>query len=134
MTSLISLLVVVTVSLIATRIATIALTLTGLSYDAAYFQALSAFSGVGYTTGESEDIVKHPVRRRIIAVVILIGNIGLVTAVASLLLTFVDAGDLRDELLRAGLILAGLAVIWYLFTNRLIDDISSRLIRRLLQH
>lgn len=43
-----------------TRIATIALTHTGLSRQTARFQARSAFTVVGYTTSESEKLVNHP--------------------------------------------------------------------------
>ncbi len=54
MVALISFLLVVTFSLIVERVATVALTLTGLSRDAAQFQARSAFTGAGFTTGEAE--------------------------------------------------------------------------------
>lgn len=47
-----SLLVVLVLSLLVTRIATVALTHTGLSREVARFQARSAFSGVGFTTSE----------------------------------------------------------------------------------
>ena len=46
------------------RIATVGLTMTGVSKDLAQFQALSAFTGSGFTTEESEEIVNHPLRRR----------------------------------------------------------------------
>lgn len=62
MTAVVSLLVVLTVSLLVTRIATVALTATGLSRETARFQARSAFSGSGFTTSESEAVVRHPVR------------------------------------------------------------------------
>lgn len=42
-----SLLVVLTMSLLVTRIAAMALMLTGVAREAALFQARSAFSGVG---------------------------------------------------------------------------------------
>ena len=44
MIALVSFLVVVTLSLVVERIATVALTLTGLSRDAAWFQARSALT------------------------------------------------------------------------------------------
>jgi hypothetical protein len=47
MLAIISLLVVLTVSILITRIATVALTRIGLSREAACFQARSAFTGVG---------------------------------------------------------------------------------------
>ena len=59
MIALVPLLVLAVVSLIITRVATMALAATGLSYDVARFQARSALSGVGYTTSESEMIANR---------------------------------------------------------------------------
>src|SRR5699024_9833199 len=89
MIAAISLFIVVFLSVLITRIATIALTHTGLSRESARFQARSALTGSGFTTSESEKVVSHPVRRRIILLLMLIGNAGIVTAVSSLILTFV---------------------------------------------
>ena len=74
----VSVLVVLLVSLLVARVGTVALTLTGMSREAARFQARSAFFGVGFTTGEAEAVVGHPVRRRIIMWLILLGNAGVV--------------------------------------------------------
>jgi len=54
MLSIISLLMVLTLSILVTRIATVVLTHTGLARESAKFQARSAFTGVGFTTTESE--------------------------------------------------------------------------------
>jgi hypothetical protein len=62
MPALFSLLIVVTLSILVTRIATVALTHTGLSGEMARFQARSAFTGVGYTTSEAEQAVKRQKR------------------------------------------------------------------------
>ena len=93
MLAIVSLLVIVTLSLLVTRTAAVALTYTGLSHEAARFQARSAFSGVGYTTSEAEDVVNHPVRRRIVMNLMLLGNAGFVTVASSLILTFVSNSD-----------------------------------------
>lgn len=66
--------------------------MTGVSKDLAQFQALSAFTGAGFTTQESEDIVNHPLRRRITMLLILFGHVGVVVAIPSLILSFVDTG------------------------------------------
>ena len=68
MIAIFSLLLVLVLSLLITRIATIALTYTGLSRQSAKFQARSAFTGVGFTTSESEKVVNHPVRRRVLLI------------------------------------------------------------------
>jgi hypothetical protein len=82
-----SLILVLSISLLLTRIATVALVHTGMGREAARFQARSAFTGVGFTTSEAESIAAHPVRRRIVMWLMLVGNVGLVTAVASLMLS-----------------------------------------------
>jgi len=83
MSAIVGLLVAVLLTLLVNRIATTALMFTGLSHEMARFQARSALCTVGYTTSESEDIVTHPVRRRIIGALMLMGNMGFVTMIAS---------------------------------------------------
>lgn len=73
MLSIVSLLIVLTLSILVTRIATVALAHTGLSRESAKFQARSAFTGVGFTTNESEKVVNHPIRRRILLLRMLLG-------------------------------------------------------------
>ena len=62
MIAILTLMTVLTLSLVIVRVATIALTLTGLSRELARFQARSAFTGTGFTTSESEKVVAHPIR------------------------------------------------------------------------
>ena len=57
--------VMYSLSVLIIRVATVSLQLTGLSAGVAKFQALSAFSGAGYTTNESELIVNFPKEGRI---------------------------------------------------------------------
>jgi len=91
MGSLLALLIIVLVALLVVQIGTNALLLTGMSLPVARFQAASAFFGVGFTTAEAEMVVNHPVRRRIILLLIVSGNIGLTSALATLIVTFVSA-------------------------------------------
>ena len=95
MAAVFTVLLVLAMSLVVVRVATVALTLTGLSKDLAEFQALSAFTRSGFTTKESEEIVNDPVRRRIIMFLMLAGNAGVVIAVASLLASFLQTGNDR---------------------------------------
>lgn len=89
MIAIFTLLLIVIISLIVNRVATVALMFTGMSRDAARFQARSAFTGAGFTTLESEQIVTHPVRRRIVLLLMLLGNAGFVTMIATLLGGFI---------------------------------------------
>jgi hypothetical protein len=125
MTALVTLLLVLLLSLTVTRVATIALALTGLSRESARFQARSAFTGAGFTTSESEMVVRHPVRRRIVMLLMLLGNAGIVAAVGSLLLTFVDAGPANWPV-RVTVLGGGLLVLWVLATSSIVDRLVSR--------
>ncbi len=107
MVAVLSLLIVLTFSLLIVRIATVALTLTGLSSESAGFQARSAFTGTGFTTRESEAVVNHPLRRRIVMLLMILRNAGIITAVSSLILSFVNLGGAEEGLTRLFWILAG---------------------------
>ncbi|GHC62519.1 TrkA C-terminal domain-containing protein [Roseibacillus persicicus] len=88
-----ALVVIVLLALLVVRIGANALVLTGMSLPVSRFQAASAFFGVGFTTEESEMVVNHPVRRRIILHLIVAGNVGLTSAAATLVLSFVQNSD-----------------------------------------
>lgn len=77
MVPLYSLIIIITLSILVNRVATIALMHTGLSKEVAKFQARSALTGVGFTTTESENIVQQPVRRRILFPLMLSATPGL---------------------------------------------------------
>jgi hypothetical protein len=74
------LLIAILVSFIIVRIGGYALQLTGIEPDVARFQALSAFSGTGFTTREAERVVGHKTRRRIVTILIILGNAGTLVA------------------------------------------------------
>ena len=129
MTAIISLLVILTLSIIITRIATVAMVHTGLSRESAQFQARSAFTGVGFTTSEAEDVVRHPVRRRILLVLMLLGNAGLVSATASLFLSFIpDNPSSYHWIWRVVLLTGGLIILWVLAASKWVDQKVSRII------
>ena len=115
------LLVVLVFSLIITRVATIALRLTGLSHESAKFQARSAFTGVGFTTTESESIVNHPVRRRIVMILMLLGNVGIATVIATLIVTILgtsESGNWGFDLL---FFFSGLLMVWLIANSRWVE-------------
>lgn len=138
MLAIVSLLVVVVLSLLVVRVATVALTLTGLSHQLARFQARSAFTGAGFTTTESERVVQHPVRRRIIMLLMLLGNAGFITAVSSLMLSFVTAdgtsGIAGTVWARVVLLIAGLTTLWLVahssWVDRRLSDGTAWALRR----
>lgn len=133
MIAIFTLLLVLIISILVTRIATIALMHTGLSRQSARFQARSAFTGTGFTTSEAEMVVNHPIRRRIVMVLMLLGNVGIVTVVSSLILTFV--GDERSTFsmtTKMLILVTGIALLWGISSSKWVDRHLSRIIERAL--
>jgi hypothetical protein len=126
-------LTVLSVSLIVTRLATIALGLTGLSQEAARFQARSAFTGTGFTTSEAEKVVEHPVRRRIIMLLMTARSAGLVSIIISLILSFGTGDGQRAQLLRLLGLTGGVVVLWLLSSSRYVDRYVTRIMERALE-
>ncbi len=75
--------VTIVVSFIIVRIGAIAFELTGLEWSLAKFQALSCFTGTGFTTKEAELITGNPQRRRIASILMVLGSAGFVTLIAT---------------------------------------------------
>ncbi len=129
MIAVLTLILILSLSFLITKVATIALMHTGLSQQAAQFQARSIFTGVGYATKEAENIVNHPLRRKIVMMLMLLGNAGIVSVIASLVLTFWDTKD--DDLSlpwRIALMIAGLLFLWLLFSSKWFNRFLSRII------
>ena len=76
-------LLAILISFLFVRGAGIALMMTGLEKRKARFQALSAFSGTGFTTKEAELVINHPVRRKIVTWLMIMGNAGIVTVIVT---------------------------------------------------
>ncbi len=122
LTGVVSLLMALTISLLITRVAAVALMLTGLSQEAASFQARSAFSGVGFTTSESETIVGHPVRRRVIKLLMLLGNVGVATVAATVIVSLTSAPQsTAQQFLGVSLLLFGLVLLWFFWSSQWLE-------------
>lgn len=127
MAAALSLLVVIAVTMLVTKIATVALEHTGMAREAARFQARSALTGVGFPTAEAGEVTRHPVRRRIIMALMLFGNVGVVSVVSTLVLSFV--GQHTAPLAsRAASIVLGVLVLGALGTSPHVDRALSRVI------
>ncbi|WP_018969416.1 TrkA C-terminal domain-containing protein [Rubritalea marina] len=135
MASLSVLLTIVLLSLLAVRIGSNALQLTGVSAQAAQFQAASAFFGVGYTTNEAELVMRHPARRRIVLHLIVAGNIGITSALATLIATLMheDNSSINNGLQLFIIIVAVLSVA-FLANLKLVKAPIDSIIVRSLKH
>ena len=129
---IVTVLVVILLSMVITRVATIALTVTGMSRTSAKFQARSALTGAGYTTTEAESIVTHPVRRRIVATLMLVGSAGTVSVIGGVALTFAQTEGNRDAATAAVSLVVGIGFLLWLMNRDPVDRALSRAIRRLL--
>ena len=133
MIAAITLFLVVSLSALITKISTILLVHTGLSTESAKFQSRSAYTGVGFSTSESEQIMTHPVRRKIIFNLMLIGNAGIVTVMSSLILTFVLPETLASKLYGLIIVVVGMIVVWFAINSQWIDKALSIMINRMLK-
>jgi len=132
MVAIISLLVIISLSILITRIAATALIQTGLSKDVARFQARSAFTGMGFTTNESEHVVNHPVRRKILMILIFLGSAGVISTISSLILSFMALERIGYISVEIVVLVVGLIALWLLVQSKWIDRKLSYIINRAL--
>ncbi len=132
MIPILTLLLIVMLTISITRVATIILTHTGLSRESARFQARSALTGAGFTTSESEHVVNHPIRRRVMMTLMLLGNAGIVTAISSLILTFVSTGSDLSGVAKLAFLILGLLILWLASSSRWVDRRLSAVVEKLL--
>ena len=131
MAAIIGLLFILVISLTTVRIGAVALELTGLSAEVAAFQAQSAFSGAGFTTSESENIVNHAVRRKIIRILILIGNVGLVSTGATLIVALTGFTN-QNAGIRVPLLAVSLILVSLVSRSKVVYRIMKKLIMKIL--
>lgn len=130
MAAIVVLMAVVLISYTIVTVAATMLELTGLDRDTSRFQALSAFSGTGFTTRQAELVVRHPARRRVITTLMVLGNAGTASLVASLIGSFSTSQGQLGLLRNVGL-LALFVAASVLLARRFGQSFGDR-IRRLL--
>jgi hypothetical protein len=124
---------VIVVSYLIIRAAAIALMMTGMEEQRARFQALSAFSGTGFTTREAEFVVNHPQRRQIMTWLMVLGNAGIVTVIVSATSSIVTSEGFHMPITIAALVV-GIFVIYKImsrqsFIKQWEDFIQRRLLK-----
>lgn len=113
------------------EIGAIALRMTGLDEDTAWFQAVSAFTTSGFTTREAELVVTQTKRRKIVIALMLIGAIVMVTLI-TFSLYLVDSGNGASFRAIAGAIVA--VFIVFLFRKRRMKSWIDRRIENQLSY
>ena len=130
MASVIILVLIVIVSYVIVTAGSIAYELTGLDRETARFQALSAFTGAGFTTRVSQRVVGHPLRRRITSTLIILGYGGTASVIASLV-TSVNVDSWWDTMINLGILVLAGALTWVLlrtFGSILLSDVIRRIL------
>jgi hypothetical protein len=130
------LLITILISFIIVRIGGFALQLTGIEPEIARFQALSAFSGTGFTTREAERVVGHRTRRRIVTILIVLGNAGTVTVIATLVASFTQVGGYAWFFIRLAIIIGGVLGLYQLIIRsnvgqRILDWLQRPIVKRI---
>jgi len=108
---------VIAISIFVVKIAAIALKMTGMDEKKAYFQALSAFTGTGFTTKDSEIVLENDMRRKIVIFLMILGNAGLITVITTLVISFGKA-NIVPLLANAGVILLIIIVLFKVLTHK----------------
>lgn len=106
------LLLAIFVCFVVVTIGAFALQLTGMEPHAARFQALSAFTGTGFTTAEAERVVRHKGRRRIVSILMMLGAAGLLTVVATMVVAFTKAEGYREFFSHLGIVILTVVVLY----------------------
>ncbi len=127
-----TLLVLLAVSLTVVRSAGVGLRLTGLPQQTAKFQAISALTGTGYTTSESEASMHHPVRRRILIMLMLTGHLGVVTLASTVILAVTAAEGQTGVIVQVATLLAAVVVICAVAASSRLDHAMCDVIGRLM--
>lgn len=108
------------------EINTLLFTYTGLDKHIARFQVISMLTGTGFTTGESELIIDHPIRRRVGAFLILFGAFSLAVIISAI------SNLLSDEFYTKNISIVAAALIMIIFILK--TPYVKKLLSRKLEH
>lgn len=97
-------------------------TATGLDRKVARFQVISMLTGTGFTTGESELIIDHPVRRRLGAFLILFGAFSLAVIISAITQLLTDTFYTMEIAYIAGALLLVLLILRVPYVRNLLAN------------
>jgi hypothetical protein len=123
MTGALALLFLLAVTLAIVRVAGVALRLTGMPQPVARFQAISALTGTGFTTSEAEGTMHHPVRRRILTMLMFTGHLGLVSLTSTVILTMTASETGLGAFVQVLAMLAAILAICALAVSKTLDRV-----------
>jgi hypothetical protein len=105
--------------------------LTGLKVEISRFQVISLMTGTGFTTGESELILGHPIRRKLATFLILFGAFSLAVIISSISNFLSEDLRINDVLYVGGGVLLIFGVLKLAFIQNII---SKSFHKKMMQH
>ena len=134
MIAALSLLLILGISFFLIRLAAVALKLTGMPEHNARFQAISALTGTGFTTIEAELIVNYPIRRKIVAWLMIFGNLGILSVLSTLMITFIRAdANMNAILVQLAWMIGMIFFFFIIMLNSTVDRFFCGIIRFFLE-
>ncbi|MCK4520051.1 MAG: TrkA C-terminal domain-containing protein [Candidatus Omnitrophica bacterium] len=121
--------IIVVIFFFVVRVATVILKLTGMDEGTARFQAISAFTGTGFTTTAAETILEDRVRKKTVVVLMVLGKVGIVSVIAGLFLSF-GKSNLTADLWKAIILLAFFAILYRITTLKGFSRALNRFIEK----
>lgn len=124
---------IILISILVVRAAAIWLMMTGLDEKKAKFQALSAFTGTGFTTREAETVMNNPVRRRIVSWLMILGNAGIVSIIITATSSFITSQGYQISI-NVAILFGGIYLLYRFATKKGLirrweDFVQDRLVK-----
>jgi len=114
---IIPVILIIVLSAVVVKIGAVALKLTGVDEERAFFQALSAFTGTGFTTRDAELVVSNKIRRGIIMRLMILGNAGIITVIVTFIISFVKGGG-GPAPIKVVILIGGLYLFYRVLSNK----------------
>ena len=115
LSAVVPVIIIIVIFFFIVRVATVILKFTGMDERTARFQAISAFTGTGFTTTEAETILEDKIRRKTIIVLMVLGKVGIVSIIAGLFLSF-GKDNLTADLEKALILLVFIFILYKIIT------------------
>tara|TARA_B100000315_G_C14531033_1_gene566191 strand:- start:911 stop:1582 length:672 start_codon:yes stop_codon:yes gene_type:complete len=129
LSAVVPVIIIIVVFFFVVRVATVILKFTGMDERTARFQAISAFTGTGFTTTEAETILEDKIRRKTIIVLMVLGKVGIVSIIAGLFLSF-GKDNLTADLEKALILLVFIFILYKITTLKGFSHALNRFIEK----
>ncbi|WP_180960150.1 hypothetical protein [Neobacillus cucumis] len=107
--------------------------LTGLKVEVSRFQVISMMTGTGFTTGESELILGHPIRRKLATFLILFGAFSLAVIISSISQFLSEGLRAKEILICAAAVMVLLGVLKMESVRRVMAKFFNRQMKQTIE-